>query len=69
MAKMRRRAGLTQVELARRAELHASQICLWERGQIELKPEQESRILAVLHEHIADFMKSILAGGQYAVSR
>ena len=51
-AKLRRRAALTQAELARLTGLHAPQICLWERGQIELRPEQVESIAAVLKEHL-----------------
>jgi hypothetical protein len=51
-AKLRRRAALTQVELAHLTEIHAPQICLWERGHIELRPEQVERIAAVLKEYL-----------------
>jgi Helix-turn-helix domain len=51
-AKLRRRAALTQVELAHLTEIHAPQICLWERGHIDLRPEQVERIAAVLKEHL-----------------
>jgi transcriptional regulator with XRE-family HTH domain len=61
-AKLRRRAALTQIELGRLAGIHAPQICLWERGQIELTEEQLDRIYAVLRERIAGWLKSLAAG-------
>jgi transcriptional regulator with XRE-family HTH domain len=69
-AKLRRRAGLTQAELALRVGMHAPQICLWERHQLVLRKEQEERIAAVLREHIAHWLKSLLTGEhEHAVSQ
>lgn len=68
-AKLRRRAALTQAELASLTGIHAPQICLWERGQIELKEEQMELIDAVLCWHIASWLKNLTAGGQHAVSQ
>jgi transcriptional regulator with XRE-family HTH domain len=68
-AMLRRRAGLTQAELAYLAGVHAPQICLWERGQIELKEEQVERIAAVLRGRIAYWLKSLAGEQQHAVSQ
>jgi DNA-binding XRE family transcriptional regulator len=68
-AKLRRRAALTQAELASLTGIHAPQICLWERGQIELKEEQVERIAAVLRGCIARWLKSLAGEQQHAVSQ
>jgi transcriptional regulator with XRE-family HTH domain len=51
-AKLRKRAGLTQIELSQRVGISASRLCLWERGQVELSPERVRKIAAVLKEHL-----------------
>jgi DNA-binding transcriptional regulator YiaG len=51
-AKLRRRAALTQAQLARLTGIPAPYICFWERGEKELKPEQVERIATVLNEHL-----------------
>jgi len=48
-ATLRRRACLTQLQLARKVGVTAPRLCLWERGEIELSPEQVEKIAAVLH--------------------
>jgi transcriptional regulator with XRE-family HTH domain len=48
-ATFRRRACLTQLQLARKVGITAPRLCLWERGEIELSPEQVDKIAAVLH--------------------
>lgn len=47
-ARLRRRAGLTQMQLGRRAGKSASQICNWEQGEIEFSTEDVERIGRVL---------------------
>jgi transcriptional regulator with XRE-family HTH domain len=49
-ALLRRRACLTQLQLARKAGISAPRLCLWERGEIELPYEQVERIAKVLIE-------------------
>jgi len=51
-ALLRRRAGLTQIQLARKTAISAPRICLWERGELELRAEQVERIARVLNEHL-----------------
>ena len=58
-AMLRRRAGLTQAELAHRTGIHASRICLWERGHFELRPEQVERIQRVISGELAHWLRSI----------
>jgi len=48
-AALRRRAGLTQIQLSRKTGISAPRLCLWERGDVELGLEQVERIAAVLH--------------------
>ena len=43
-ANLRRRAGLTQVQLARKTGISAPRICLWERHELELRTEYVERI-------------------------
>jgi DNA-binding transcriptional regulator YiaG len=51
-ALLRKRAALTQVELSQMVRISAPRLCLWERGQIELRPEQVDRIAQVLKDHL-----------------
>ena len=51
-AKLRQRAGLTQVQLGNLAGVPQTHICQWERGDRELKPLQVARIAQVLDEHL-----------------
>jgi transcriptional regulator with XRE-family HTH domain len=51
-ALLRKRAALTQVELSRMVGVSAPRLCLWERGQIDLRPEQIERIAQILKEHL-----------------
>lgn len=50
---LRRKACLTQIQLARKAGISAPRICLWERGEVDLSPEQVNKIARVLHERLA----------------
>lgn len=50
--RLRRRAGLTQVQLGRRAGMSGSQICLWERGELEFSAEDVTKIADVLEIEI-----------------
>ena len=43
---------LTQLQLARKAGISAPRLCQWERGEIELEPDQVVRIAEVLHKHL-----------------
>jgi transcriptional regulator with XRE-family HTH domain len=52
-ALLRRRAGLTQIQLARKTGISAPRICLWERGEVELRTEQIECIAKVLNEHLS----------------
>jgi transcriptional regulator with XRE-family HTH domain len=49
---MRRRAGLTQLQLARLAGSSAPQICVWERGERALPSETVTRIALVLFDRL-----------------
>jgi len=51
-AQLRKRAALTQVQLAKEVAITAPRLCLWERGEVELSPDQVNRIAEVLAEHI-----------------
>ncbi len=50
---LRRKACLTQIQLARKTRISAPRICLWEHGEIELSTEQVNKIAKVLHERLA----------------
>jgi transcriptional regulator with XRE-family HTH domain len=52
---LRRRAGLTQVQLGRRVNISASQICLWERGDLELSTLDVEHIARVIEAELAKF--------------
>ena len=52
-ALLRRRACLTQLQLARKIGISAPRVCQWERGEIELRPEQILRIAEVLHKYLS----------------
>lgn len=52
-ALLRRRACLTQIQLARKVGISAPRLCLWERGEIELRPEQIVRIAEVLYRYLS----------------
>jgi transcriptional regulator with XRE-family HTH domain len=53
-AVLRKRAALTQVELASKVGISAPRLCLWERGHIELRPEKVESIAAVLKESLGN---------------
>jgi transcriptional regulator with XRE-family HTH domain len=53
-AVLRRRAALTQAQLARLTGISAPRICLWERDEIQLKREQVERIAVVLRDRLAE---------------
>ncbi len=52
-ALLRRRACLTQSQLGRQSGVPAPRLCQWERGEIELRPEQILRIAEVLHKYLS----------------
>ncbi len=51
-ALLRKRAALTQIELSQMVGIPAPRLCLWEREQVELRPEQVKRIAEVLNENL-----------------
>jgi transcriptional regulator with XRE-family HTH domain len=51
-ADLRRRAGLTQVRLARLTGINPTQICLWERGDIELLDSDVSKIARTIETEL-----------------
>ena len=51
-SEFRKRAGLTQLELARLTGSSAPQICIWEQGNGDLAPDLVSRIAHVLFERL-----------------
>ncbi len=51
-ALLRRKACLTQLQLARKAGISAPRLCQWERGEIELHPDQIARIAEVLYGYL-----------------
>jgi transcriptional regulator with XRE-family HTH domain len=54
-AMLRRRAGLTQLQLARLSGISASQICLWERGEISLLHSDVARIARAIDHQLRRF--------------
>lgn len=52
-ARLRRRAGLTQHQLARLARKSVAAISLWETGQVELPIADVERIARVIEDEIA----------------
>lgn len=53
-ASLRKRAGLTQFRLAKRAGITAPRLSLWEAGEIELHPDQVLRIASALYERLSN---------------
>jgi hypothetical protein len=53
-ALLRKRAALTQVELSRIVEISAPLLCLWERRQIELRPERVARSAQAINERLRE---------------
>ena len=51
-SELRKRAGLTQLQLARLTGSSAPQICVWERGDRDLPPKIVSRIARVLYDQL-----------------
>jgi transcriptional regulator with XRE-family HTH domain len=51
---IRRRAGLTQIQLARLVGSSAPQICVWERGERDFPADTVASIAAVLYEQLRD---------------
>jgi transcriptional regulator with XRE-family HTH domain len=51
-AALRRRTGISQTELARLTGISSPRICLWEKRDIELRPEQVDKIAKVLHDRL-----------------
>ncbi len=52
-ARLRKMAGLTQIQLARRIGKSAGTICLWERGELELAPADVERIARAIEKELA----------------
>jgi transcriptional regulator with XRE-family HTH domain len=50
---IRRRAGLTQLQLSRLTKISPPRISLWENGEVELRSEELQRIAEVLAEHLS----------------
>lgn len=50
---IRRRAGMTQIQLARLVGSSAAQICVWERGDRDLPSEVVVRIAQILYARLA----------------
>jgi len=61
-AELRRRAGLTQVRLARLTGINATQICLWERGDIDLLDSDVKKIARAIESELAKFPQPSAAG-------
>lgn len=59
LAKLRRRTGLTQAEMAQRTGIHAATICRAERGQLALRPEQLERIQNVISAELAHWLRTL----------
>jgi transcriptional regulator with XRE-family HTH domain len=49
---LRRRAGLTQLQLARLTNVTSPRISLWENNEIELRPEEVECIAQILYKFI-----------------
>ena len=52
-ARLRRMAGLTQAQLARRVGRNHATICRWERGELDLSADDVEKIAAVIREELA----------------
>jgi transcriptional regulator with XRE-family HTH domain len=50
---LRRRAGLTQLQLSKLAKISPPRISLWESAQIELRPEELERIATILTKRLS----------------
>jgi transcriptional regulator with XRE-family HTH domain len=51
-AQIRRSAGLTQMRLARLAEISQSRISCWENGDTELAAEDVTKIAKAIRKHL-----------------
>lgn len=51
-ARLRKRAGLTQIQLGRKVGKSAGTICLWERGELELAPADVEKIACVIEKEL-----------------
>lgn len=61
-AEIRRRSGLTQAQLARRAECSQGDVSKWERGTPHIfSPETVSRIERILCSELARFLREVAA--------
>lgn len=58
-ATLRRRAGLSQAQLAWRTGISAPRLCLWEHNLVELRPEQLERIQRVLCGELVRWLRSL----------
>ena len=54
-ARLRRSAGLTQLQLALRVGMSASQICLWEHSEIELSSSDIEQIARAIKAELNRF--------------
>ena len=54
-ARLRRSAGLTQLQLALRVGMSASQICLWEHSEIELSAADVEQIARAIEAELNRF--------------
>ena len=53
--RLRRMAGLTQVQMARRVGISASQLCLWEHAEIELSSGNVEQIAQTIEAELTKF--------------
>jgi transcriptional regulator with XRE-family HTH domain len=53
-ALLRRRAAMTQQQLAAKVGISASYLCLWELGKVELSRQLVDRIADSLHQAIGE---------------
>jgi transcriptional regulator with XRE-family HTH domain len=51
-AQLRKRAGLTQLQLARLVGISAPRFCMWEKGQMDLRKELVDRIAKTLLDYL-----------------
>jgi transcriptional regulator with XRE-family HTH domain len=51
-ARLRKMAGLTQIQLGRIVGKSAGTICLWERGELELAPADVERIARAIDNEL-----------------
>lgn len=59
LARIRRKCGLSQHELARRTGIPFSRICYFETGRRDPSRAEKQRIRDVLHQHIEQLSKEV----------